>query len=143
MDVTTVPTATGIATLVVALLALVVGALAWVDARRGRRAITGEVEEAREGADTLAVDVAALKESVESLSGEVSQARATARPRPDQEESEYRLDVLEEQLRAAVARADGLDARIRILEGRLRDLPAAPPPMTAARRGDRLEDLRA
>ncbi|HVG96030.1 MAG TPA: hypothetical protein VNK05_03975 [Chloroflexota bacterium] len=137
----------GVVTLVVALVALglgLIGAVLGGRARSAQRALGREVAQLRGQIESLEDASARLKDAVETLSGDSGPARQEAAAQVARLEAMGRvLEGWSEDLEAAGVRADGLDARIRILEGRLRDHASEPPPIPSGRRPGRLEDLRA
>src|SRR5262249_19065760 len=131
----------------VALVALALGLLGAVLGGRARGAagaLQREVARLREQVEGLEDANARMKDAVETLTGESGPARQEAAAPVARLEGRGRgLEGWSEELEAAGVRADGLDARIRILGGRLRDHASEPPPIPSGRRPGRLEDLRA
>jgi hypothetical protein len=137
----------GVVTLVVAVVALALGLIGAVLGGRARSAqgvLQREVARLREQTESLEDASARLKDTVETLAGDSGPAQKEAAAQIARLEAMGRvLEGWGEDLEAAGVRADGLDARIRILEGRLRDHASEPPPIPSGRRPGRLEDLRA
>ncbi|HEX2326485.1 MAG TPA: hypothetical protein VHQ00_13885 [Chloroflexota bacterium] len=140
-------TALGVVALLVALVALVVGAAGGVIAGRSRAergALAAEVQRLREQIAELEREAQRTRSSLDALSQEEGPTRQEARDVAARlEVLGGALDELGDDLAAGAVRADGLDARVRLLEGRLRDLASEPPPIPTGRRPGRLDDLRA
>jgi hypothetical protein len=140
-------TALGVVALLVALVALAVGAAGGVIAGRSRAArgaLAAEVQRLQEQVAELEREAQRTRSSLEALSAEEGPTRQEARDVAARLEAlGGALDGLGDDLAAGAVRADGLDARIRLLEGRLRDLASEPPPIPTGRRPGRLDDLRA
>jgi hypothetical protein len=140
-------TAVGVVALLVSLVALAVGAAGGAIAGRSRAergALAAEVQRLQEQVAELEREAQRTRSSLEALSAEEGPTRQEARDVAARMEAlGQSLDELGDDLAAGAVRADGLDARIRLLEGRLRDLASEPPPIPTGRRPGRLDDLRA
>jgi hypothetical protein len=137
----------GVATLILALVAIVLGLLGAVlggRARGAQRTLAGQVAGLRQQVESLEDATARLKDTIDTLAGESGPAQRTAAVQLARLEAiTGALEDIGQDVEAAGVRADGLDARIRILEGRLRDHASEPPPIPSGKRPGRLEDLRA
>jgi hypothetical protein len=130
----------------VAVVAGVGGAVIALRARSARGLLGAEVGQLRRQVEAAEDEVARLKDAVGTLTGGAAPAPPPGRrggADPHLEDVAGAVDDLADDLRLATERADGLDARIRLLEGRLRDLASEPPPIPSGRRPGRVEDLRA
>jgi chromosome segregation ATPase len=140
-------TALGVVALLVALVALAVGAAGGVIVGRSRAergALAAEVQRLQEQVAELEREAQRTRGSLDALSQEEGPTRQEAREVAARLESlGGALEELGDDLAAGAVRADGLDARVRLLEGRLRDLASEPPPIPSGRRPGRLDDLRA
>jgi hypothetical protein len=126
----------------VAVVAGVGGAVVALRSRSARGLLAAEVGQLRRQVEAAEDEVARLKDAVGTLTGGAAPERRAGAD-PHLEDVAGAVDDLADDLRLATERADGLDARIRLLEGRLRDLASEPPPIPSGRRPGRLEDLRA
>jgi hypothetical protein len=126
----------------VAVVAGVGGAVVALRARAARGVLGAEVGQLRRQVEAAEDEVARLKDAVSTPTGGAAPVRREGSD-PRLEDVAGAVDDLADDLRLATERADGLDARIRLLEGRLRDLASEPPPIPSGRRPGRLEDLRA
>jgi hypothetical protein len=143
MDTSTAGTATLILALVATLLGLL-GAVLGGRARGAQRALAVEVAALRQQVESLEDATARQKDRIDTLAGESGPAHKTAADQLARLEAMTgALEGMGQDVEAAGVRADGLDARIRILEGRLRDHASEPPPIPSGKRPGRLEDLRA